>query len=190
MVYIIIGLVLLLIIAPIISIMPTAKQKAQMVKRRQAMANNIRVDLTRIDDPDPDPEKYLSNTGRPLERKCSVTAYRIPRRRPNGWRQAPPTDWAVDRVEGDNSLISVLGWRWNGPPDLKVSKDLSEFIVANLSNLPNDVVRVEEKNFIVSVFWNEVGEVHDTIDFLNGCVAISIFPEAADDPADQHLPKN
>jgi hypothetical protein len=186
MVYIIIGFVLVLIIAPIISIMPSAKQKAQMVKRQAAMARNIRVDLTRIDDPDPDPEKYLSNTGRPLERKCAVAAYRIPRQRSRDWRQAPSTDWAVDRVEGDSSLVSALGWRWNGPPGDKVARTLNEFIVTNLNGLPEDVVRVEERNFVVSVFWKEIGEVQDTIDFLTGCIAISIFPEGPNDPVDGH----
>ncbi len=188
MTYIIIGFVLLLIIAPIVAIMPSTRQKAQMAKRTEAMAKDIRVDLTQIDDPDPNPGDYVSNTGKPLERRCPVAAYRIPRRRPRDWRQVPSTDWAVDRVAAENNQNPVRGWRWDGQPGKNISNELNEFIVSNLGVLPNDVMRVEEKKFLISVYWKEVGEVQETIDFLTGCAETNSLPDLTDYTPKQDLP--
>jgi len=182
--YILIAFLMLVIIAPIIAILPSAKQKAQMAKRQQAMAGGIQVELTKIDDPDPDPEKYLSNTGKPLERRMSVAAYRIPRKRPVDWRQAPSTDWAANRVRQGSEVIGAavpaVGWLWDGSPDASLANDLSEFIAANLVGLPNDVARVEEKKYVISVFWQETDEVSQIIDFLESCAAVRI--EMPEDP--------
>ena len=93
MVYLIGLFVLLMIAAPIIAILPSAEQKAQMEKRKLAMASNVRVEFTHIDDPDPDPQKYLSNTGVPLERRLAVKAYRLSLRRPAHWRETPSNNW-------------------------------------------------------------------------------------------------
>ncbi|HIG42387.1 MAG: hypothetical protein ABGY96_10720 [bacterium] len=188
MAYIIIGFVLLLIIAPIIAILPSARQKALMAKRREAMAENIRIDLTQIEDPDPNPEDYISNTGKPLDRKCPVAAYRIPRPRSGNWRQLPSIDWSVNRVNAESDEDPVKGWRWDGRLDKKISNDLNEFIVLNLAALPDDVMRVEEKKFLISVYWKEAGEVQETIDFLTGCAETNIVPVATDDPPNTDLP--
>ena len=188
MAYIIIGFILLLIIAPIIAILPSARQKAMMAKRTEAMAKNIRIDLTQIEDPDPNPEDYISNTGKPLDRKCAVAAYRIPRTRSGNWRQLPSIDWAVNRVRAESNEDPVKGWRWERQPDKKTSNDLNEFIVSNLTGLPNDVMRVEEKKFLISVYWKETGEVQETIDFLTGCAEINILPTTTDDSPNTDLP--
>ena len=49
MVYLFIGLVLMMLIAPIVSILPGKSQKQIMAVRRAAMARGISVELTTID---------------------------------------------------------------------------------------------------------------------------------------------
>lgn len=182
MAYVIIGIVLLLIIAPILAILPNARQKAQMAKRQQAMKQGVRVELTHLEDPDPDPGKYLSNTGRPLERKLAVAAYRIQRPRSVNWRQYPSSDWQLDQSK-------LEGWVWNIKPHRDIPNDLTEFVSEHLELMANDLandlsidlVRVEEKKFTVSVYWHERGEVKPVIDFLKGCIALNIIPPETDE---------
>ena len=193
MVYVLIGFILLMIIAPIIAILPNARQKAQMQKRRDAIADGINVKLAHIVDPDPDPKKYLSGTGKPLERRLSIVAYQIPRQRSLNWRQAPSTDWAVERLYGSENAQArpdvgedqegpVPGWQWQGKPDVNLANDLNEFISSNLGKLPDDVVRVEEKKYVISIYWDETDEIHQIIDFLKGCSIVVIQTPTADPP--------
>ena len=107
MVYLLIGGILLLIVAPIIRILPSRRQKEQMALRRTASSNGLTVELTHIDDPDPDPEKYLSNTGRPLPRVMAVIAYRKPVKKPAEWRRIPAVDWCVVRRQGGKATGHV-----------------------------------------------------------------------------------
>ena len=67
MIYLIIALVMLAIIAPIVRVLPSKQEKARMAKRRMAMTEGIGVELLKIEDPDPDPAKYRSGTGKALE---------------------------------------------------------------------------------------------------------------------------
>ena len=76
MVYLFIGLVLMMLIAPIVSILPGKSQKQIMAVRRAAMARGISVELTTIDDPSPDQDKYRTSTGRALPAKLQVAAYK------------------------------------------------------------------------------------------------------------------
>jgi len=184
MAYIIIGFILLLVIVPVFAILPSKKQKGQMTKRKTAMARGIGVELTRIDDPDPDPEKYLSSTGKQLERKMSVAAYRLQRKRIDSWRPISYPVWGSYRKTVQKEGGPAIGWQWDEDLKLDGYDDLKHFIVANLSGLPNDVVRVEEKNLTVSIYWKEEGDVQEAIDFLEGCTATDITIADADESSD------
>jgi len=178
MIYVAIALVLVLVIAPIISVLPSARQKEQMSLRKIAMSAGFSIDLTHIDDPDPDPEKYLSNTGKPLPRVMPAIAYRLPRR---GMRDVPLMDWCVVR-RSDSKLDELLppGWTWVSGATANMSNEFKTFLHGSLEKLPNDVIRVEEVNRIVSVYWNEQGgtdAVNAIIAFAKHCVAI--VPHAA-----------
>ncbi len=181
MVYVGIGFILLLIIVPVLAILPSAKQKEQMAKRQRAMAQGIGVDLTRTEDPDPDPEKYLSNTGKPLERKISVAAYRIQRQQPDNWRRSVFPEWEIERVASQQSDDPGFGWRWVKEPQETTPNELTEFIRSNIPGFANDVVRIEEKKSIISIYWNEVGEEQEAIDFLKSCAAIDVTPLDSDE---------
>ena len=76
MVYLLIGLVLLMLIAPIVLILPGKSQKQIMAVRRAAMARGISVELTTIDDPNPDQDKYRTSTGQALPPKLQIAAYK------------------------------------------------------------------------------------------------------------------
>jgi len=176
MVYVGIAFVLLLIIAPIIAILPSKRQKEQMAMRRMAMSAGLSVELTRIEDPDPDPEKYLSNTGKPLERVMQAVAYRCPRPRPSNWRRVPQVNWCIVRREAANAPGLPPDWAWEEPYDDRMSNELKEFFLQNLAGLPNDVVRVDEEKYVLSAYWNEHGDeqaVASIIEFLRGCSQVT-----------------
>ena len=168
MIYALMILILLLVIAPVIAIMPTAKQKAQMKKRRLAMAAGIRVDLTLIDDPDPNPEKYLSSTGQPLERKLRITAYRLYRKHPLGGASMP-ISWQLDRLGNGSADWAEVDTDRSRLPD-----QLLALIQSRLKLFPADVIRIAEKQGLVSVYWHERSDVAPVLDFLKRAVAVDM----------------
>lgn len=176
--YLVIGLILLVIIAPIFAVLPSARQKEQMALRRQAMAKGFQIDFETIDDPDPDPAKYVSNTGKPLERVMQTAAYRYARRRPSDWRRLPQVDWSAVRRSNGGGVALPPGWDWGAPVHPAMSNELREFLRAHLVSLPNDVIRVEEKSYVISVFWNEKGgqqAVEAIVEFVLGCAAVTPY---------------
>ncbi|MCB1692900.1 MAG: hypothetical protein KDI19_09045 [Pseudomonadales bacterium] len=190
MVYLLIGGILLLIVAPIIRILPSRRQKEQMALRRTASSNGLTVELTHIDDPDPDPEKYLSNTGRPLPRVMAVIAYRKPVKKPAEWRRIPAVDWCVVRRQGGKATGLPEGWDWDVPLPAHANTKLASFVVGALTTLPDDAVKVEERSWIVSVYWNERGGVEGLnaiIDFsktVSDIEASVVIADTDNDPSD------
>jgi hypothetical protein len=177
MAYVIIIVVLLVIIGPILALLPSKRQKQQIQMRKAAMNAGISVALTRIDDPDPDPEAYLSNTGKPLERVMAVVAYRCFRPRPDQWRQRPEIAWALDRTRGACVEGLAPGWQWHDTRISDLPPILSGYLVDALDSLPDDVVRVEEQKFIISVYWRERADpqgLAKLIDFLRVCAALPL----------------
>ena len=136
MAYVIIVIILLIIIGPILAVLPSKRQKDQMQKRQTAMKAGISVNLTRIDDPDPDPEKYLSNTGKPLERVMALIAYRLPRLRP-GQRRQVAYDWALERklnqAVGSHNADLPSGWCWGNASSGPFSEPFSAPLSASMS---------------------------------------------------------
>jgi len=156
MVYLGIAFVVLLIVAPIIALLPSARQKEQMALRKAARERGLRTELTTIEDPDPDPGKYRSVTGKELPRELKCIAYRRPRPRPAGWRWLPAMEWAVVRGEPADGALPD-GWRWDVPLPPAASDELRSTLVSTLESLPDDVVKVDESHYIVSVYWLERG---------------------------------
>lgn len=154
--------------------------------RSEAMAEGIGVELTHIEDPDPDPEKHVSSTGKPLERVISVAAYRLNRRRADDWRRLQPVDWSLvntgvkgevkGEVKGDGYDLHLPdGWEWKGNVANEVSGRLKDFLRNRLDGLPVDVVRVDEIKTTVSVYWMESAEedaLGKIINFLKECVLV------------------
>lgn len=176
MVYVFIAVVILLIIGPIIAVLPSRRQKEQMALRKRAMAEGISIEFTRIDDPDPDPEKYRSNTGKPLERVMSVVAYRSIRPTREEWRRIPRIDWCAVRRADSAAPDLPAGWAWENELPARMSNELIAFIANELQKLPNDVVRVDEVRNVISVYWQERGveqELNLIIQFLKGCAGIT-----------------
>ena len=140
MTYLIIAIALLFVIAPIFAILPSGRQKEQMKLRRSAMSKGISVELTRIQDPNPHQDKYLSNTGKPLDPVLSIAAYRKGRPRPKQWRISPQIDWTLenDEIRSTDVLSSELpgNWHWvpSKPPEL--SDDFESFLKQELESLP------------------------------------------------------
>jgi hypothetical protein len=169
--YLIVIFVLLLVIAPIISILPSKRQKQQMNFRQEARALGVNVALVKIDDPDSDKEKYLSATGRPLPRELDCIAYRKPRRRNDQLMGAKIPDWALFR---DKSTDDQLRWV-DGPP-ASMDTNLRAEIEHRANNLPTDVVRIDEIAQLVTIYWHERSDelgLANIFDFLKVIVALS-----------------
>ena len=174
--YLIIGFVLLLIIAPIFAILPSARQKEQMRLRKRAMDQGISVELTRIEDPIPRQDKYMSSTGRPLEPILAVAAYRIARPKPREWRISAQIKWVVER-QAENSTELPGRWHWDGSKPEEISPEFEEFLSRELSYLPDDVVKIQEVNSSLVVYWHESSSEEGLaaiVRFLQG--ALSVYP--------------
>lgn len=182
MVWLILILAALLVLGPAYALLPSASQKRQMSMRREAMGEGIGVELVQIEDPDPDPEKYLTATGRPLDRLLSVAAYRLNRPVPQGWQKPKPVNWALIR-SGHTSQGLPTGWQWqeeniaaaDSYSDLlsKSVPGLVQFLKIQIDTLPKDVMRIDENNYTVSVYWHESESamaIDNVIDFLKDCV--------------------
>jgi len=183
MAYVIIIIILLVIIGPILSLLPSKRQKQQIAMRKAAMDAGVSVALTRIDDPDPDPEQYLSNTGKPLERVMAVVAYRQFRPRPDRWRQRPEIAWALNRQQGADVDGLPPGWRWQGTRLADLPPALNKYLMGGIASLPDDVIRVEEQKFIISIYWRERADLQGLaklLDFLRDCAALPLASSVGD----------
>lgn len=149
MTYLGIVLVILVLIAPIWALLPSARQKEQMALRKRAREAGLRTELTTIQDPDPDTDEYTSITGKPLEQKLQCIAYRVPRPRPSDWRSLPAMTWTVVRGPG--------GWQWTQPFPEAASAELRQAVDSALEKLPHDAIRVDEERYVVSIYWHERG---------------------------------
>ena len=174
MVYLIIGIVLLLVLVPIFSVLPSARQKQQMMMRQTARAAGVSVDLTIIDDPNPDQDKYLSHTGRKIPAKLEVVAYRIQRQRGHDWQRLSDLRWCLERrLDG--------GWVWVTDGEL-LSKEMRNFLDKSTDDLPADVERIEESRHKISVYWHEKAEGDEdyVLKFLRQCAHLPLHEHPPD----------
>lgn len=173
--YLIVIFILLLVIAPIISILPSKRQKQQAGFRQEARALGVNVALVMIDDPDSDKEKYLSATGRPLPRDLNCVAYRKPRRRNDQLLGVKMPDWALTR---DKSTDGLLRWVDDSPGSM--AEGFRDEVLQRANNLPMDVVRIDETAQLLTIYWHEQTDelgLANIFDFLKVIVALSPCPQ-------------
>lgn len=172
MTYILIGLVLLFVVVPIISILPNEEQRALMKMRKIAMGRGIGVELTTIPDHAAQVGKRVSGSGRPMRPVLKVAAYRRYRKRPQSRHDLPAISWSVFKgPKGDDALPG--NWQWQEQPAVQNSRSMKLFLAEKLEHLPESVVSVTEKNRAVSVHWVESGDTSQAeiiFSFLDDCI--------------------
>ncbi len=178
--YVIIAVILIIVIVPIFSVLPTARQKEQMVMRQIARGAGVQVELTTIDDPNPKQEKYLSHIGTKIEPNLKVIAWRVQRKREGGWRQMPPVHWCIQKALDGT-------WRFDRWPTESMNEVLVTFIKSALQSLPDDVEQIEEEGFNITVFWHErhKGSEQQVIEFLKECAALALYAPNEEDDLEQ-----
>jgi hypothetical protein len=77
------------------------------------------------------------------------------------------------RYEHEGRVHFTEDWYWSSREASLVSGPLSDHLSNHLSKLPGDVVRVEEKNKFISLYWHEAGDVSEVIDFLKRTAEIN-----------------
>lgn len=176
MVYVLIGVILLAIIVPIISVLPSARQKERMQMRMVARAAGVSVELTSIDDPNPKQDKYIAYTGKPLPAVLKVVAYRLQRKRERDWRQLPRVSWCLLKDLENN-------WYWKPEPSAVMNKELAGWLEEVAPDLPTDVIQIEEDAYNICVYWHErtMGDEQAVLDFLKHCAEL---PLVEPDPTD------
>jgi len=184
--YLLIGLALCMIIGPAFMLLPSKRQREQMTLRRRASTEGLQVELSRIDDPDPEPGKYISLTGKPLDPILKCIAYRMPRKRIRDWRKQPVVNWKIAKKPGARNDSLPADWEWLETTSEKLPEQLKSAIREGLQQLPADVVVVEEKNYQVSIFWHERGGeagLAAMIHFLKTVVSTPLIEPEEDDSA-------
>lgn len=176
MTYVIIGVVLLLIIVPIFSVLPSVRQRQQMAMRMAARGEGVSVELTTIKDPNPDQEKYISHIGKRIEPDLKVAAYRVQRHRESGWRQLQQVNWCLKK-----DLAGA--WHWDQPAHPAMSDELQRFLDEQVPALPEDVEQVHEVGYNIVVYWHErnAGDEKVVFDFLKQCAALPLRKPSKDE---------
>ena len=190
MVYLFIFFILLLILIPFFRMLPSKRQKEQMAMRRTAMAAGISVKLTSIDDPESPAQQSPPHRvqpsqpprGRSLRPKLKVVAWQYQCREPQDRTQRllPKGAWCLQRVsslsEHQQDMTLTDEWIWLQSPDAASLQPLSTWLKTTLKSLPKDVQQIEVKHAVVAVYWHEqrAGTEQEVIDFLKGCVAITL----------------
>lgn len=156
MAWLLIIFILALIIGPIMVLLPSPRQKEQAAFRSEAKLRGISVGLCTIEDPNPNPDSYLSVTGKRLEPVIKCLAYRVSRKRPLHWKRVRRINWKL--IASADARLADLpdGWKWHEPVD-EIADVLRQALAAELPSLPDDVIAVEETNYVVSVYWREKG---------------------------------
>jgi hypothetical protein len=167
--YVIVAVVLLLVIVPIFSVLPNARQRGQMAMRNAARSAGVSVELTSIADPNPDQDKYTSHIGKKIDPILKVAAYRVQRRRERDWRQLPQVNWCLQKDLGGH-------WHWTEPASEFMSDELCVWLDENINTLPNDVMQVDETSYNVTVYWHErvKGEEEKVFSFLKHCAGLPL----------------
>jgi len=173
MVYVIIGVAMLFIIVPIIAVLPSPRQKAQMRMRAAARAHGVAVELTQIDDPVPVQEKYISPTGQTMPPILKTAAYRLPRKRPADRRSLTTIEWQC--------ISGRSGWEWSFPNE-HVTSEFKAWLQGAVEKLPDDVELVIEESWSITVHWHErvEGTEKAVFEFLKECASRDVHQAVID----------
>jgi len=169
-VYVLIGAILVAIIVPIISVLPSARQKDRMQMRMIARAAGVSVELTSIDDPNPKQDKYIAYTGKRTPAVLKVVAYRLQRKRERDWRHLPEVRWCMFK-DLDNH------WRWKSELNEAMNKELARWLEGVAPDLPTDVIQIEEDSYNICVYWHErsKGDEQAVLGFLKHSAELSLI---------------
>ena len=170
MAYVLIGIILIAIIVPIISVLPSARQKERMQMRMIAREAGVSVELTSIDDPNPKQDKYIAYTGKRIPAVLKIVAYRLQRKRQSDWRHLPKVSWCLFKDLDNN-------WHWKSDLNEAMSKQLIEWLEDVAPDLPSDVVQIEEDSYNICVYWHEStrGDEQAVLDFLKHSTELSLI---------------
>ena len=104
--------------------------------------------------------------------QLSVLAYRMARKTPQSWRKPTTVNWAIERRVSSVDAYLPDTWSWGEKKPENMSEELVDFIATEIILLPDDVVRVDEINRIISIYWHERSDsdgVQQIAKFLDGC---------------------
>lgn len=186
MIYFFIGLAILLIIGPIFALLPSKRQKAQLALRNVARKRGLAVELTQIDDPDPQPGDYISATGKRLPQVKKCIAYRVQRKPQETWQNLPNINWAIAR-KSETSDDLAEGWCWIDTDSDTLSPQFVQTLKNLLRLLPADTFKVDEVGSVASIYWTEQGDEQDVAaihEFLAHVVAVDRRGKSELDQAD------
>jgi hypothetical protein len=159
-------LIALFVLAPMIRLWPSTKDRQAMRGRMLAMKRGVGVELTMIDDPVPDQDKYRTPSGLPLPTRLRVIAFRA-RHKQLVDEKMRPADWVARRVgAGANSRsmpqgVQVDDWRLSfeagRAPKSVQEAQITDQIRLTVARLPASVVMLDWANRALSAYWEENG---------------------------------
>ena len=170
--YWIIGLIALFVLAPMIRLWPNAKDRQAMRGRMLAMKRGVGVELTMIDDPVPDQDKYRTPSGLPLPARLRVIALRVRHKQLVDEKTRPP-DWVARRVGTEANTraipqgVQIDDWRLSfeasRAPKSAQETQLADQIRLTVARLPASVVMLDWANRALSAYWEENGQEEEVM---------------------------
>ena len=76
---------------------------------------------------------------------------------------------SVNKPKVPTNGFLISGWVSEQVPDEGFSEEWRILFEERIPLLPDDVVRIEENNFIISIYWQERGNVDELLVFLSAC---------------------
>jgi len=152
MTYLFIGLVLMMIIGPIIAILPSRSQKQIMQLRQSMMNRGVSVQLTEIDDPNPNQSKYQTSAGRQLPAKMKVAAYKKALLGATQAKQSSP--WHVTRQAPIASEVVFVSDK-----DIPLPDEARNLLETHGRNLPLTTHAIAWDGRTLVVYWIEQGDL-------------------------------
>ncbi len=152
--WVIIILLLLSIVGSMMWMMPSPKQKVQVLLRQHAMRQGIQVQMSRL--------LFPRATGEAIPDERDCIAYRLPRT--NAIRRDKQTTipWHIFKLDSVATNGLPEEWCWSKGEDQLEQDQLTE-LAELIANLPKDAYSLESTPIAVSVYWYENGD-QDSVD--------------------------
>ncbi len=149
--YLYIAIAILLVISPLVSLLPSPRQKQKMVFRQRAIALGMQVQLASIP---------TARHNHAKENPLNGIAYRLPRNPQQLKELRNHTTNVAAKVSSTNNE-----WLWFNEKS-RPGEPMASQLLQCFQEMPSDVAAIELSRTASSIYWREKGTVEDVDQIL------------------------